>query len=86
MFLLIAAAVLFILTRMHYTFDFFDPFKLLILTVLTFIAKGFFSTINDSPLFLVFIVAIFLTLYYPLFQIILFYFAAFFFLKLLKVI
>lgn len=86
MFLLIAAVALFIMHQQHYTFDFFNPFNLLILTVLTFIAKGFFSTINDSPLFLVFLTAVFLTLYYPLFQIIIFYFLAFFFMKLLRVI
>jgi hypothetical protein len=86
MFLLFAAVALFIMNYFHYTFDFFDPFKLLILTILTFMAKGFFATINDTPLFLVFIAAIFFTLYYPLFQIILFFFLAFFFMKLLRVI
>ena len=54
MFLLLAAVLLFLLHYFHYTFDFFNPFNLLILTILTFIAKGFFSTINDTPVFLSF--------------------------------
>lgn len=86
MFLLVAAILLFIVMQFNYTVSFFNPFDLLVLTIFTLLAKGFFTSTNDSPLLLVFLFAIFLTLYVPLFQVILFYFMSFVFLKTLKVI
>ncbi|MBI4129871.1 hypothetical protein HY468_00995 [Candidatus Roizmanbacteria bacterium] len=86
LFLLLTAVLLFLMMQYNYTVSFFNPFNLLVLTILTFLAKGFFTSVNDTPLFLVFLSAVFLTLYYPLWQIIIFYFLSFFFMKVLRVI
>src|SRR3989344_8288107 len=86
LFLLVAAVLLFIIMRSNYTISFFNPFELLVLTVFTLLAKCFFTSTNDTPLLIVFLFAIFLTLYIPLFQIIIFYILSFVFLKALKVI
>lgn len=86
LFLLIAAVLIFFVMRSNYTISFFDPFDLLVLTVFTLLVKGFFTSTNDSPLLIIFLFAIFLTLYIHLFQVIIFYFLSFVFLKVLRVI
>jgi len=62
LFLLLSALMLGLIVYLKYSISFFDPLKLLILTIFTFLAKGFISTINDTPLLLVFLISIFLTL------------------------
>ena len=86
LFLLIASVLLFIIMQSNFTISFFDPFELLVLTVFTLLAKGFFTTTNDGVLFVIFLASIFLTLYMPMFQIIIFYFLSFVFLKVFRVI
>jgi hypothetical protein len=56
------------------------------LTIFTLLAKGFFTSTNDTPLLITFLFSIFLTLYIPLFQVIIFYVMSFVFLKAFRVI
>lgn len=86
LFLILAGILLVVIMRMNLTVSFFDPYQILLLTLLTFLAKGFISTTNDAPVFIVFLASIFLTFYYPFFQILIFYFLAFSLLKLFRLI
>jgi hypothetical protein len=65
---------------------FFDKIELLTLGVLALLTKGLLPAIHNEPFFIVVLVSIFMSLYLPLFQVILFYFLSFGFLKALKVI
>ena len=86
LFLLLASVLLFVIMQFNFTVSFFNPFNLLVLTVFTLLAKGFFTTTNDSVLFIIFLASIFLTLYMPMFQVVLFYALSFVFLKVFRVI
>lgn len=85
-FLILSAVLLMGIVALHVPIPFFNAYDLVIIIVLTFIAKGFFPPYNDTPLLLVFLASIFLTLYYPIFQVIVFFFLSFFFLKLFRAI
>jgi hypothetical protein len=50
------------------------------------ITKGLLPSIHNEAFFILAIVTIFLTLYLPIFQVVLFYFLSFLFFRLLKVI
>jgi len=86
LFLLLSAVLLVAAIALHIPLPFFNAYDLIIITMLTFIGKGFFPSNNDTPLLLVFLASIFLTLYYPVFQVIVFFFLSFFFLKLFRAI
>jgi len=64
----------------------FDKRALLTITILMLITKGLLPSIHNEAFFILAIVTIFLTLYLPIFQVVLFYFLSFLFFRLLKVI
>ncbi|OGK51016.1 hypothetical protein A2966_02810 [Candidatus Roizmanbacteria bacterium RIFCSPLOWO2_01_FULL_41_22] len=64
----------------------FDRQTLLTLVVLILFTKGLLPAIHNEAFFILAIVTIFMTLYLPPFQIILFYLLSFLFFRLLKVI
>lgn len=70
----------------NYPIPYLNYDALLILTTLFFLAKGLILPAHDTVVFLVFFLALILTLFIPFFQIILFLFLEFLFLRLLKVI
>lgn len=64
----------------------FDKKVLLTLAVLFLLTKGLLPAIHNEAFLLLGLVTIFLTLYFPLFQVVLFFFVSFLFFRLLKVI
>lgn len=64
----------------------FDKRALLTVLILILITKGLLPAIHNEAFFILAVVAIFLTLYLPAFQIILFYFISFLLFRLFKVI
>jgi len=64
----------------------FDKRALLTLTILILFTKGLLPSIHNEAFFILALVAVFLTLYLPIFQVILFYFISFVLFRLLKVI
>lgn len=64
----------------------FDKRALLTILLLILITKGLLPAIHNEAFFILAIVTIFLTLYLPVFQIVLFYFISFLLFRLLKVI
>jgi len=64
----------------------FDMTALLTIIILMLITKGLLPSINNEAYFILALVTIFLTLYLPVFQVILFYFISFLMFRLLKVI
>jgi hypothetical protein len=64
----------------------FDRRELLTLTILILITKGLLPAIHNEAFFILAIASIFLTLYLPIFQVVLFYFVSFLLFRLLKVV
>jgi hypothetical protein len=64
----------------------FDTKTLFTLTVLILLTKGLLPAIHNEAFLILAIAAVFLTLFFPLFQVVLFYFISFIFFRLLKVI
>jgi len=64
----------------------FDKQVLLTIIILMLITKGLLPAIHNEAFFILAIVTIFLTLYLPIFQVVLFYFFSFGFFRLLRVI
>ncbi|WP_457641281.1 hypothetical protein, partial [Persephonella sp.] len=81
LFLVFASAILALALFFNWPICWFDKAELLTVTVLVLITKGLLPAIhNEAFLFLV-LATIFLTLYLPIFQVILFYFLAFVFFR-----
>lgn len=64
----------------------FNPTTLLVLVILMLVTKGLLPSIHNEAFFILALVAIFLSLYLPVFQVILFYFISFLLFRILKVI
>lgn len=64
----------------------FDMTALFIIIVLMLITKGLLPSIHNEAYFILALVTIFMTLYLPVFQVILFYFISFLLFRVLKVI
>ncbi len=64
----------------------FDTEVLLTLVVLILFTKGLLPAIHNEAFFILAVITIFLTLYLPIFQVILFYVVTFVFFRLLRVI
>lgn len=64
----------------------FDKESLLVLIVIMFITKGLLPAIHNESYFILSIVAVFLVLYFPLFQVLIFYGLSFILLKAFRVI
>lgn len=85
-FLILAAIILSLSWYFGWPLWWFDKRSLLTLVILMLITKGLLPSIHNEAFFILAIVSIFLTLYLPIFQVVLFYFLSFIFFRLLKVI
>ena len=84
--LVLAIVLLSIAVYLNWNIMFFDKTELLTLGVLALLTKGLLPAIHNEPFFIVVLLAVFLSLYLPLFQVVLFYFLSFAFLRILKVV
>ena len=85
-FLVLAVLLLWATIHFAYPLPLFDPQNLLILTIIFLIAKGLVLPTHNTVVFVTFLTALFLTLFLPIFQVIIFLVLAFIFLRLLKAI
>ncbi len=85
-FLILASILLGVAIFFNWNLVWFDKTNLLTLTLLILITKGLLPAIHNEAFLILAIIAVFLTLFLPLFQVILFYFISFLFFRLLKVI
>jgi hypothetical protein len=85
-FLILASVILTLAWVFGWPLLWFDKRVLLTLTILLLITKGLLPSIHNEAFFILAIVTIFLSLYLPIFQVILFYFVSFLMFRLLKVI
>ncbi len=85
-FLILAAILIGLAMYFGWALWWFDVKVLLTLTILLLISKGLLPSIHNEAFFILALVTIFLTLYLPVFQVILFYFISFGMFRLLKVI
>lgn len=81
-------AILSLLGTIHFSYPLplFDSKNLLVLTILFLLAKGVVLPTHDTAVFTAFLVALFLTLFFPLFKVLIFLVFAFIFLRLTKVV
>lgn len=85
-FLILAAILLGLAWYFGWSLWWFDKRVLLTLAVLMLITKGLLPSIHNEAFFILAIVTIFISLYLPVFQVVLFYFVSFLMFRLLKVI
>jgi len=85
-FLVLAAILIGLAMYFGWSLIWFNPQALLILVILMLITKGLLPSIHNEAFFILALVSIFLTLYLPTFQVVLFYFISFGLFRLLKVI
>ena len=85
-FLILAAILIGLAWYFQWPIQWFDKRTLLIIVVLMLITKGLLPAIHNEAFFILAIVTIFLTLYLPMFQVVLFYFISFLLFRLMKVI
>jgi len=85
-FLVLAAIIIGLAAHFGWNIYWFDPKALLTIVILMLITKGLLPSIHNEAFFLLAIATIFLTLYLPIFQIVLFYFISFVFFRLLRVV
>lgn len=85
-FLIIGALLLGMAMYFGWSIWWFDRQILLTIVILILITKGLLPAIHNEAFFILAIITIFLTLYLPIFQVVLFYFITFLFFRLLKVI
>lgn len=84
-FIILAVGLLFAALRYGFSFPLFKPSYLLVLSILFLLAKASILPAYDPIVFITFLVGLILTLFLPLFQVILFLLLAFIFLKILRV-
>jgi hypothetical protein len=85
-FLVLAAILLSLAQAFGWSLWWFDRRVLLTIVILMLITKGLLPAIHNEAFFILAIVTIFLTLYLPIFQVVLFYFISFLLFRVLKVI
>ncbi|MBI5126942.1 hypothetical protein HZA76_00610 [Candidatus Roizmanbacteria bacterium] len=85
-FLVLAAILLGLAWGLGWSLWWFDKRALLTLVILMLMTKGLLPSIHNEAFFILAIVTIFLSLYLPIFQVVLFYFVSFLMFRLLKVI
>jgi len=85
-FLVLAGILLALAHAFGWSLWWFDKRVLLTIVILMFITKGLLPAIHNEAFFILAIVTIFLTLYLPVFQVVLFYFMSFLLFRVLKVI
>lgn len=72
LFLFLLLAILGAVLYFQYPLPLFDPKHLLVLAILLLISKSIISSAKDTPLFITFIVALLLTLFWPFLSVVLF--------------
>lgn len=85
-FLILATILLGVAMAMGWSLWWFDKRALLTLAVLVLFTKGLLPSIHNEAFFILAIITIFMSLYLPIFQVVLFYFISFLIFRLLKVI
>src|SRR4051794_29494407 len=85
-FLILASLFIGLAMFFNWNLVWFNKADLLTLTVLILITKGLLPAIHNEAFLILAIVAVFLTLFLPLLQVVLFYFISFVLFRLLKVI
>ena len=85
-FLIVAALLLGLAMYFGWNLWWFDRRTLFTLVILMLVTKGLLPSVHNEAFFILAIISIFLTLYLPVFQVVLFYFVSFLFFRLLKVI
>jgi hypothetical protein len=86
LFLILAVILIGLASWLGWSLWWFDRKSLLTLVILMLITKGLLPSIHNEAFFILAIVAIFMTLYLPIFQVVLFYFLSFLMFRVLKVI
>ena len=86
LFLILAAILVGLAMYFGWNIYWFDKQVLLTVIILMLITKGLLPAIHNEAFFILAIVTIFLTLYLPVFQVVLFYFISFLLFRILKVI
>lgn len=84
--LILAALIVAIAHFLSWQIPFFDTQTLLVLIIMMLITKGLLPGLHSESHFVIGVVALFLALYLPLFQVLIFYFLSLIFLKLFKVV
>jgi hypothetical protein len=85
-FLILAAILVAAMNFLGIHIYWFDMKALLTIILLMLVTKGLLPAIHNEAFFILAIVTIFLTLFLPIFQVVLFYFISFLLFRLLKVI
>ena len=85
-FLILAAIMIGLAMKFGWGLYWFDKRALFTLIILMLVTKGLLPAIHNEAFFILAIVAIFLTLYLSIFQVVLFYFVSFVLFRLLRVI
>jgi len=85
-FLILAAILLAVAWALGWPLWWFDKRALLTLVILMLFTKGLLPSIHNEAFFILGIVTIFISLYLPIFQVVLFYFISFLMFRILKVI
>ena len=85
-FLILSAILIGLCMYFGWNLWWFDRTALLTIIILMLITKGLLPAIHNEAFFLLAIATIFLTLYLPVFQVVLFYFVSFALFRALKVI
>lgn len=85
-FLIIAAVLLGFAMFFNWPLWWFDAKSLLTIAILILLTKGLLPAIHNEAFFVLALVTIFLTLYFSIFLVILFYFVSFILFRLMKVI
>lgn len=85
-FLVLAAILLGVAMFFGWSLWWFDKRVLLTLVILMLFTKGLLPSIHNEAFFILAIITIFISLYLPIFQVVLFYFISFLMFRLLKVI
>jgi len=85
-FLLVGAILIAVATYFEWPLWLFDKESLLVLAIIMLITKGLLPAIHNENYFVLSLVSLFLLLYFPLFQVLLFYFFSFVLLKAFRVI
>ncbi|MEK7633860.1 MAG: hypothetical protein AAB437_03385 [Patescibacteria group bacterium] len=86
LFLVLAAVLLGLASAFGWPLWWFDKRALLTLVILMLITKGLLPSIHNEAFFILALVTIFISLYLPIFQVVLFYIISFLMFRLLKVI
>lgn len=86
LFLILALILLGVAIFVGYPIPVFKGSQLFVLLLLLLFSKAIIPSSKDTPIFLTFLGAVFLTLFFPFFTVILFIFISFLTLKILRVI